>query len=280
MIILILLVLGLCFGSFVNAYVWRVYKAQSPAKPSRGKNHAKDTDKYSLLHGRSMCPECEHELAAKDLIPVISWASLRGKCRYCHKVISWQYPLVELLTAGLFVLSYLVWPEVMNTEQWVYLGFWLAYVVGFMALSVYDLRWMILPNAMLWPLTILALLQVLVMCVWQGSADPLLTAFWGVLIGGGLFYVLFQLSAGKWIGGGDVKLGALLGLIVGGPMPAILLLFTSSLIGTLVALPLMVAGKAKRTSKLPFGPFLIAGGYLVFLFGARVLDWYNGLIGF
>lgn len=280
MIILILLVLGLCFGSFVNAYVWRVYKAQNPSKPSRGKKHAKDTDKYSLLHGRSMCPDCEHELAARDLIPVLSWLSLRGKCRYCHKTISWQYPLVELATAGLFVLSYLAWPEAMNTEQWVYLGFWLAYVVGFMALSVYDLRWMILPNVMLWPLTILAMLQVVVTCIWQGSADPLLTAFWGVLIGGGLFYVLFQLSAGKWIGGGDVKLGALLGLIVGGPMPAILLLFTSSLIGTLVALPLMVTGKAKRTSKLPFGPFLIAGGYLVFLFGARVLDWYNGLVGF
>ncbi len=277
--ILILVVLGLCFGSFVNAYVWRVHKAQKQTKGGKGtKAVSRAKDKYSLLHGRSMCPDCEHELAAKDLIPVVSWLSLKGKCRYCRKPISAQYPVVELLTSVLFVISYLSWPNALSTEQWVYLGFWLSFVVSFMALSVYDLKWMLLPNRMLLPLAVLAVAQVVVSVVWQQSADPLISAAWGAVIGGGLFYVLFQISKGKWIGGGDVKLGAVLGLIVGGPMNGILLLFVASLVGTLFALPLLVAGKAKRSSKLPFGPFLIISAFVVGLYGQRIADWYNQLI--
>src|SRR4051812_13278636 len=100
MIIAVLIVFGLCLGSFVNALVWRVHEQEAAKKPNK---------KLSVLNGRSMCPHCEHELAAKDLIPVLSWLSLGGKCRYCHKPISKQYPLVELLTALLVVGSYIWW---------------------------------------------------------------------------------------------------------------------------------------------------------------------------
>jgi len=272
MIIAILFVIGLCVGSFVNAYVWRVYKQET----GHGKGKQKKAPaKYSILHGRSMCPHCEHQLHAKDLVPVLSWLSLKGKCRYCKKPISPQYPLVELLTAVLFVVSYIAWPLLMNIEQWVYLGLWLVSVAVMMALAIYDLKWMILPNRMVAVLLSLALVQLLVAVIWQQSLAPLMTALWGALIGGGLFYVLFQLSAGRWIGGGDVKLGAVLGLIVGGPMNGILLLFIASFMGTLVAVPLLALGKAERTSKLPFGPYLLLAAYVVYLFGSRLVDWYN-----
>src|SRR3989344_6490262 len=127
MIVAILIVLGLAFGSFVNALVWRLHEQEERAKSKeqrRKKGKAKNTAKLSshtsvlsskdlsILKGRSMCPSCKHGLAAKDLVPVLSWLTLRGKCRYCHKPISIQYPLVELITATLFVISYLLWPDV------------------------------------------------------------------------------------------------------------------------------------------------------------------------
>jgi prepilin signal peptidase PulO-like enzyme (type II secretory pathway) len=280
MIVLMLFVFGLCLGSFVNAYVWRQHMSGAGEENEKRKTKAQQrkNKQYSILKGRSMCVECEHELAAKDLVPLFSWLSLQGKCRYCHKSIAWQYPAVELLTALLFVLSYLVWPVDFDTQQWVLLGFWLAFLVGLVALAVYDLKWMLLPNTMLLPLVVISLLQLITLMVWQQDLEPLWSAFWGVVIGGGLFYVLFQVSDGKWIGGGDVKLGAVLGLFIGGPMQAILLLFFGSLIGTLVAVPLLATGKAQRTSKLPFGPFLIAAAFIVFLFGASILSWYNSLL--
>src|SRR5476651_645529 len=135
MIIVVLVVFGLCLGSFVNALVWRLHE--------QDKKQAKN---LSILNGRSMCPNCKHELAAKDLVPVLSWLSLRGKCRYCGKPISVQYPLVEMVTSGLFVASYLWWPEVLHGAQVAAFGLWLALLVGLMALLVYDLRWFLLPN--------------------------------------------------------------------------------------------------------------------------------------
>lgn len=271
MVIVVLVVLGLCFGSFVNALVWRLHE-QAKSK----KRTAKNTKELSIIHGRSMCVHCGHELAPEDLLPVISWLSLGGKCRYCKKPISWQYPLVEVFTAVLFVLSYVYWPMSFNSQGLTLFIFWLVFLVGFMALVVYDLRWFILPDKIVYPLAGLALLQVaLLIVVFGGGKGSLLGAVYGILIGGGIFYVLFQVSGGKWIGGGDVKLGALLGLIVGGPAASLLLLFTASVLGTIVAVPLMLAGKANRSSRLPFGPFLIAAAIIVYLFGASIISWYK-----
>ena len=230
-----------------------------------------------------MCPQCHHELVVKDLVPVFSWLWLKGRCRYCQKPISPQYPLVELITAGLFVFSYLYWPlkfsaltPLLSAQAVTLFIFWLVFLVGFMALAVYDLRWFLLPNKIVYSLLALALLQVIVVVLaFHGGAQSLLEAFWGVIIGGGIFYLLFEVSKGKWIGGGDVKLGTLLGLIVGGPAASFLLLFIASLLGTFVASPLLLTGKANRTTKLPFGPFLLAAAVIVRLFGASLIAWYR-----
>lgn len=276
MILLVVGLLGLCAGSFVNALVWRVYAQQNKSQRPK-KATAKD---LSIATGRSMCPDCGHTLAWYDLIPVISWVTLKGKCRYCHKAISWQYPLVELATAGLFIWSYLVWVQPWNGYQNASLLLWLITLTGLIALFIYDFKWMLLPNKIVFPLYIPAVGFAVVKIL--GDPKPIraaiATAIAAIFLGG-LFWALFQLSKGQWIGGGDVKLGFLLGLLAGTLLQSMLLLFIASALGTLVALPLMIAHKAKATTRLAFGPFLIAGAVFVVLYGSQVIAWYNRLFG-
>ena len=276
MIIIILVVLGLCFGSFVNALVWRIHEQENSSKPKK-RLPKKD---LSIIHGRSMCPNCHHTLEALELLPVISWLSLGGKCRYCKKPISWQYPLVELATAALFVISYLAWSDPLTGTALVIFGLWLVILVGFMALTVYDLRWMLLPNRIIWPMTAIALIYSLIATI--TSTNPghaLLLTIFAVLCSWGIFYLLYMVSDGRWIGGGDVKLGFIIGLLLGTPAKALLMLFIASLLGSLVALPLLAVGKAGRMTKLPFGPFLILATIIVQLVGVSVLAWYQRSVG-
>lgn len=269
MIIVALVVFGLCLGSFVNALVWRVHE-----QPKKG-GKASKLD-LSIRTGRSMCPNCHHMLHAKDLIPVLSWLSLRGKCGYCHKPISPQYPLVELATALLFVGSYIWWPVAFDLTQYLLLVIWLLLLVGFMALTVYDFRWYLLPNRIMTPVAWLAALFAFISII---SADRPLVALintaLAVFIGGGIFYLLFQFSGGKWIGGGDVKLGWVLGLIAGTPSRALLFIFIASVAGTLASLPLLATKRLKKSQVIPFGPFLILGLIITQLFGSDILDWYQ-----
>ena len=270
MIIAILVVVGLCFGSFVNALVWRVHEQAG----RKGKQT--DRARLSIARGRSMCPDCGHGLAGKDLVPVLSWLALRGKCRYCGKPVSFQYPLVELLTAGLFAALYIWWPVPFTTAQTVVFVLWLALATGFMALIVYDLRWMLLPDRIMHPMAVLAgVVAVISIATAPNPAMALLNTVLAVAVGGGIFYVLFQVSKGKWIGGGDVKLGWMLGLLVATPARSVLLIFLAALLGSLVSVPLLLARRMKRASVVPFGPFLIAAAIIVHLFGHTMLSWYQ-----
>lgn len=277
MIVLILVILGLCAGSFVNALVWRLHEQERLT--DHKKANKKLLQRLSISRGRSMCPHCHHELAGKDLVPLFSWVVLKGKCRYCHKSISAQYPLVELACAGLFVASYVGWPAAIEGEQVTLFTIWLVLLTGLLALLVYDLRWLLLPNRIMYPLGGIALIYAFSGVL---AADrphhALLNVFFAVAIGGGIFYLLFQVSQGKWIGGGDVKLGWLLGLLVGSPAKAFLLLFLASFLGSLVSLPLLATGRLKRTSTIPFGPFLITAAIITVLFGTTILNWYRDSI--
>jgi leader peptidase (prepilin peptidase)/N-methyltransferase len=276
MVIVILAVVGLCLGSFINAWVWRLHEQTEEA--DKKKPNPKRLASLSISKGHSMCPDCGHKLAAKDLVPVLSWLSLGGKCRYCHKPISWQYPLVEVLTAGLFITSYICWPTDLRSFQIGIFIWWLILLVGLIALSVYDLRWFLLPNRIIYPASLAAAAIAIITIVNANSpGKALLNTVLAVVVGGGVFYVLFQLSSGKWIGGGDVRLGWLLGLVAGTPGRSVLFIFAASIIGTLISLPLLLSNRLKRSSSIPFGPLLIIGLIITQLFGVHIIHWYQTL---
>lgn len=273
MVVAVLVVFGLCLGSFINALVYRLHWQETHEKAGVAEKKL-----YSIRKGRSLCPSCKHQLSSKDLIPVFSWLMLKGKCRYCKQPISWQYPFVEASTALLFVASYLYWPYGLSAWGNI-LAFvlWLVFLTGFMALAVYDFKYLILPNRIIFPLGFLAVTGLVIETIASHDLQAAKTATIGLLIGGGIFYVLFQISNGAWIGGGDVKLGFLLGLLVGGPGPAFLMLFLASALGSIYSTPMLLTRKAGPRSRIPFGPFLIVAAILVQLFGASIISWYENL---
>ncbi|HEX6462364.1 MAG TPA: prepilin peptidase [Candidatus Saccharimonadales bacterium] len=262
LVIVGLLLLGLCFGSFVNALVWRLH------------------EKKSMVNDRSECPHCHHKLAVADLVPLFSWLYLKGKCRYCKKPIE-DSPIVEAVMPLLFVGSYLLWADAIITWfDWVNFGTWLAYIVGLVALFVYDLKWYILPDKIIWPLIGFAVVNALVQFfTWQpyGPAlDTLLFYSYGLLPIAGVYWLIYTFSKGQLVGFGDVKLGIFIGLALGW-QNAFLTFLVANVLGTLVVLPLLFAGKLQRKSRVPFGPFLIVGFFIAGLYGDRIVSWYLSL---
>lgn len=260
MTVALLVLLGLAFGSFINALVWRLHE---------GKDWVRE---------RSECPHCHHVLGALDLVPVLSWVFLRGKCRYCHKPIP-DSPLVELALPVVFVFSYLLWPQPLQGAGLYEFVFWLVFLVGFLALAVYDLKWFLLPDVIVFPLIGLALVQIAGrFVIFDGTWLDVAGALIGAAVMSGMFYIIYLISKGAWIGFGDVKLALVLGALAGGALPALLVLFVASVIGTLASLPLVLTGKANRKSHLPFGPMLIVGLLVVVLYGQAMIDWYTSLV--
>lgn len=255
--IIILTIVGLCLGSFINALVWRI-------------RHKRD-----MWRERSECTHCHHKLAWYDLLPVVSWLSLGGRCRYCRKVID-DNPLVELITPALFLVSYVAWPYGWSAWGWALFGLWMAAVVVMIALTVYDLRWFLLPDRMTFPLMAVgaAIGAVKFGLIEQsGVVAALMTMTGGVVIIAGLYGGLYYISKGKWVGFGDVKLAVFIGLVLGW-QGALLGLFIANLAGCLVVLPGLLSGRLTRKSKVPFGPFLIIGCMTAFLWGGTIIEWY------
>lgn len=265
---------GMLFGSFINAWVWRLHENEFAKRPLK-KSHSKFRN-LSILNGRSVCPKCLHTLSAIDLVPVVSWVFLGGKCRYCKKSISLQYPAVELATTVLFGLSYIVLqPAIM--EQWLILIIWLAQLVVLISLAIFDIRWMILPNKMLTILAILAVLGIIAESKISNSFQPVLSAFIAAGLAGGVFYFIFAISKGKWMGGGDVKLAFVMGLILGirDVGVAMMIGFASA---ALVGLGLIASKRISRKSLIPFGPFLILGTIIAGFWGQEIFNWYQSLV--
>ena len=294
MAIIVLAVAGLCFGSFVNALVWRLRQQSivdsgrlldKKQKKLQTKNYKQKTgDNLSILRGRSICPKCGRELAIPDLVPVFSWLVLRGRCRYCYKPISRQYPVVEVVMAAVFAASYYWWPGGVNTgADWLVLVTWLAASVGLLALAVYDFKWMLLPNKILYPTAAVAfggkLAEILLFS--ENKAHS-----WGFLalslfMASGIFWVLFEISKGKWIGFGDVRLGLITGTLLATPVKSLLMIFLASFLGVVASLPALAGSRAKFLKhRLPYGPFLIAATAVLVLFGDGIINWYKALTGY
>jgi len=188
---------------------------------------------------------------------------------------------VELITGLVFAGSYLLWSNTVHLNgQWLLLGTWLVSSIGLLALAVYDLRWMLLPNKIIYPTLAVAVSGRLGYIIAFGNRPLHATLLWAgsIIIASGVFLALFTVSKGKWIGYGDVRLGLITGTLLADPQKALAMIFIASLIGTLVVLPGMMAGKKTMASKLPYGPFIIAATAIMVVFGDSLLNWYKSLI--
>lgn len=283
-----LVLFGVCLGSFAGASVWRLRARQLQLDKKAGEPYDHKEYKHlskllgkKTLSDRSRCLECGHELKWYDLIPVISWVSLRGKCRYCKHKIGWFEPLMELGVAAFFVLSYLLWPGGVDTGlEIAHFVLWLAAGVVMAMLFAYDLKWFLLPDTLTIALAVIGLAIVGVSAAeTQDVWGTILTAIGAVGAIAGLYGVLFAVSQGRWVGFGDVKLGVGLGLILVDWQLALVAVFLANLIGCFIVIPLMISKKLERNSHIPFGPLLIAGAVITWFVGWRLLDLYLGTMG-
>lgn len=282
-IALVLGLFGLLFGSFAGATVWRLRARQLREDMTAGE--AVDTAEYAQLKplmdetlksDRSRCLHCGHQLAWYDLVPVVSWVSLGGKCRYCKAPIGRMELLIELGMAIFFAGSYLLWPGNLQAPLEVLrLALWLIAGVGLAILFVYDYKWFLLPDRVTYPLIGVAVLGA-VLHVTQVSDHfgAALSVAGAVTLLSGLYWALWRVSKGGWVGFGDVKLGLVLALLLADWRLAFVALFAANLIGCLVVLPGLISKKLSRTTRVPFGPFLILGAIVAFFAGQPILDWY------
>src|SRR3989344_782100 len=264
---------GLVIGSFLNCVIYRLEKEES------------------FLKGRSYCPNCKHILNWQDLIPVVSFLWLKGQCRYCQKPISWQYPMVELATGLMFLLIFLASRDLAQPDNFLLFNTVYLWVLTslLIVIFVYDLRHYIIPDSIVYPGIIIAVLYRL-FGIWNfGNWDIcLLAQFWC----GGEFWVydlgfsilpafvllaIILFSGGRWMGMGDFKLAILMGLILGWPN-ILFALFSAFSLCAIIGLGLIATKKKGLKSEIPFGPFLITGTFLALFWGQSAIDWYLGLI--
>lgn len=244
---------GLLIGSFVNVVACRVPAGRSVLRPG------------------SACPECAAAIRAKDNIPVISWLLLKGRCRDCQAPIRVRYPVVELLTAGVFaaLAVRIGWhPE---------LAAFLVLAAAGMALAVIDLDVHRLPNVLTLPAYPIGVTLLGVAALAAGTWAPLVRALAGMAILFALYFLLVLIYPAG-MGWGDVKLAGVLGLHLGWLGWAELAVggWLGFLGGGLVGLLLMVLGKAGRKTALPFGPYMLLGALAGIFWGDRVADLYVG----
>ena len=279
-----LVLVGLCLGSFAGASVWRLRirqlikdKADGEAINHNEYSRLKKLAKLSITNDRSQCLDCHYTLKWYDLIPLISWLSLGGKCRKCRKPIGFMEPLIELGMAVFFVLSYAFWPYPLNDGlEIARLVLWLVSGVGLAILFVYDLKWFLLPDQINFAVVGIGLISAFLVVL--GSSDKLGAIFsilGAILILGGIYLVLYMVSDGRWIGFGDIKLGLGLALLLSDWRLAYMTLFAANLIGCFIVSPALIMKKIKSDSHVPFGPLLITGFVIAGLAGVYLLNSYS-----
>ncbi|MDN7240356.1 prepilin peptidase [Planococcus sp. N028] len=241
-------IFGLVFGSFFNVVGLRVPKKESIAYPP------------------SHCTTCDRQLTAIDLVPVLSFLFLKGKCRTCGSKIHWVYPLMEFITGVLFTLSFL------------HFGFTQELIIAILFVSllviitVSDIAYMLIPDKVLLPFAavLLVLRFIIPLDTWW---DSLL----GAVVGFSLLFLIAVVSKGG-MGGGDIKLFFAIGLVVG-TMGTLMTLFFASIIGAVVGIIQLRITKQGRKTPIPFGPSIAVGALIVYFYGFGILEWYMSFMG-
>ena len=253
--IALMAILGLAVGSFVNVLIHRlpIMIEQSWQDPT-----STDERAFNLAFPASHCPACAHPIAWHDNLPLLGFALLRGRCRHCHSPISWQYPLVEVLTAALFVWS------VMAHANWPSALAWAGFAAALMALAVIDARTTWLPDTITQPLTWGGLIAAALGWTAVSLPSALAGAVAGYLSLWTVYWVFLLVTGKEGMGYGDFKLLAALGAWFGWQQLLAMILL-ASVSALLWALVMLVRKSLPENRQIAFGPFLaLAGAWLLF----------------
>jgi leader peptidase (prepilin peptidase)/N-methyltransferase len=244
--------MGLCIGSFLNVCIYRLPESKS------------------IVHPRSMCPNCDTLIPFYDNIPLFSYLWLKGQCRRCKVKISMRYPMVELLGGLVALGTYLRFG--LTIETLIYYVF----IAALLVVTFIDLDHRIIPDVITLP--------GIPICFAASFALPVITykdALLGILVGGGsLFLVAWVytiLTKKEGMGGGDIKLLAMMGAIVGW-QGVLFTIFVASLVGTLAGFAVMLQSRKGMKLAVPFGPFLSIGSITYIFFGTELVTWYLNLL--
>jgi len=274
---LCLFLFGLAVGSFLNCVIYRTENG------------------LSFLKGRSFCPRCNHQLSWQDLVPVLSFIFLGGKCRYCKKPISLQYLLVELATGLLFLLIFnYQFPllrqgfggqaifnqySIISFQNLFYLCYLLIVSCFLIVIFVSDLRTYIIPDEVVYGAILVSGIWYLVSGIFFQAYTKyyILNTIYSALAAASFFFAIVLISRGRWMGVGDIKLAFFMGLFLGWPN-ILVALFLAFFIGAIIGVGLILAGRKKLQSEVPFGPFLVTGTFLALFWGQTIIDWYLKII--
>lgn len=259
-----LFILGAVVGSFLNVVIMR------------------SAEEENWVSGRSRCDTCRKPLQWYDMVPLLSFWWLGGRCRYCHAAIPLNHPVIEILTGSLFVWWY--WFGfvffTLAEQPFVVLQpvFWL--LVGMILLLIFfaDLWYYLIPDSAVIILTFLAVLYRGAL-VWYGVMQPqdLTSMVIGVFAAVGFLYALWFLTKKRGMGFGDVKLMMPLGLLLGW-QSTVVCLFLAFIGGGGVGIFLLATGKRSLKQPVPFGPFLIIAALISLVWGEELFSWYLSLI--
>jgi leader peptidase (prepilin peptidase)/N-methyltransferase len=245
---------GLAVGSFLNVVIYRVPRGESPIRPA------------------SYCPACGNEVRNRHNIPVFGWLLLHGRCADCAAPISARYPLIEAGTAALFVAVAARFGLAWELPAYLYLA---AVAVALAAIDIDVLR---LPDVIVLPSYGIALVLFIPAMIAQQSW----TAGLRGLIAAGALYALYFLLAvvHPGMGFGDVKLSLLLGLYLGwlGWSSLAVGAFAGFLLGGIVGAALLLARRATRKTRIPYGPAMLAGAFVAVFAAAPIAHWYASLL--
>ncbi|OCL28138.1 peptidase A24 [Orenia metallireducens] len=242
----IVFIYGLIIGSFLNVVIYRLPREESIVFPP------------------SHCPNCQTNLKAFDLIPIFSFLFNKGKCRYCSENISYQYPLVEILTGIIFFALY--WKYKLSIELLIYVVLACLLIVS----SLIDLKYMIIPDYLNYFGIVLGFIFALFF-----EYQTLYSALLGLLIPAAILLLIVIISKGG-MGVGDVKLIAMIGAFIGVKY-AVATIFLGAFIGSVIGVGLMITGIKGRKDRIPFGPFIAMAALLMILWGEDIINWYIGL---
>ena len=259
---IIIFILGLCFGSFVNMLVYRTavkYELKSPPLPRLRKGEK-----------RSFCDYCGRQLNWYENVPVFSWVVLKGKTKCCHKKLPLSYPVVELVMGILFLIYFFKF-NIFEENVW----FWvlgLIIIVFLVFSAVFDLKYMILPDFSTVTLIIISFPIFLI------NKENIINYLLSALIASGFLLVLNLITKGNGMGMGDVKLALFMGLFLGYPI-IIIAFYVAFIVGAFFGLVLMFFKKATKKSQVPFGPFMILGVFVAWWWGDLILKFVNIKLG-